>query len=94
MYQCQIENSKFMWRINEKWKLYVRINEVNIIVPIETWISWNPVDRKKIDPSILSFIQEYTFLYSIIWLIGKYNSKIITLELTKWWKWSGYNLWT
>jgi len=49
------------------------------IVPIITWIPWNPVVMKKDEPKIESEIVNGAFLYSHHWRIEKYNPIVIVI---------------
>lgn len=50
-----MENSNPIMWFAEKWYLFIIINiMVRNKEPIKTWIPWNPVEIKKIDPKILS----------------------------------------
>lgn len=78
--QYQALASKLKWWVLEKWDFVVR----NILiskkdVPINTWIPWNPVAIKKIDPYTLSAIVNEDSLYSMSWSIVKYIPSIIVI---------------
>lgn len=48
-YQAAASNPK--WCILDRWPLYIRIRQINKnVVPIITWIPWNPVAIKKVEP--------------------------------------------
>lgn len=54
--------------MNEEEKRKDRIKFVRRkIVPINTWIPWNPVNIKKDVPKVESLIQKKEFLYSLHW---------------------------
>lgn len=48
-YHAAASNPK--WWYEEKWFFIERIKQINKkIVPINTWIPWNPVAIKNVDP--------------------------------------------
>lgn len=52
--------------------LFIRIKEIiKNDVPIITWIPWNPVVIKKVEPKILSLIENWDWIYSHLWRIVK-----------------------
>jgi len=49
--QYQAAASKPKWWLDEKWKFKWRNQQTNKnVVPINTWIPWNPVAIKNEDP--------------------------------------------
>jgi len=47
------------------------------VVPIITWIPWNPVERKKIEPVVLSNKEKGDKIYSVAWRIENNTPRII-----------------
>lgn len=69
-YQAAASNPKW-WNL-EKWNIKWRIKQINRnVVPINTWIPWNPVAIKNVDPYTESEIENGACLYSYAWSIEK-----------------------
>lgn len=72
--QYQAAASKPKWWEGENWCTEVRIRHTSRNVePINTWVPWNPVVTKIIEPYTLSAIVNDVSIYSLSWRIVKYK---------------------
>lgn len=72
--------SKPKWWEDEIKFLLIRIMEIiKNDVPIITWIPWKPVVMKKVEPKILSLIENCASIYSQDWRNVKVIPKIIVI---------------
>lgn len=50
------------------------------VVPMITWIPWKPVVIKKVDPKILSLIENCDWAYSQLWRNVKVIPNVIVIK--------------
>lgn len=61
--------------------MFIRIKIINKkILPINTWIPWNPVAIKNTDPKIPSEKEKFDILYSNNWQDRNKNPNIIVIK--------------
>lgn len=78
--QYQVAASNPKWWVYEKWNFICRIKQTpKKMVPIITWIPWNPVDIKNADPYTESLMQNLASLYSYAWRIVNKIPKITVI---------------
>jgi hypothetical protein len=78
--QYQAEHSNPTVCSGEFFFFLIRINDVSRNVdPINTWIPWNPVAIKNVDPMVESDIENGASLYSIHWSVEKSNPRVIVI---------------